>query len=538
MTNTAETIADTLYEWFGNSARAHPDAVALEVDGVAWTYRRLANVAGNIASRILAVCDGQEPRRVGLLASRTATAYAGYLAVLRLGATVVPLGTSFPAERNAAVAAAARLDVVLADGSADSTALGDRTLVLDHARLAAWADESVPSIRAFEPRGAAYILFTSGSTGVPKGVPISHGNVCAFLRNTVARYGAGPGARVSQIFDLTFDPSVFDMFAAWGSGATLVVPARADLLAPVRFVNRHAITHWNSVPSVISLAHRLRMLRPDAMPTLRRSVFCGEPLTLDQAKAWRIAAPHSRVENAYGPTELTVTCTSYTLPQELRDWPRTHNGTVPIGTPYPGVEYRMIDGELCVRGPQRFDGYLDPADDHGRFRTGDGHPYDPNTPLDHTHWYRTGDRISTTPDSADPPVLVHLGRNDEQVQVQGYRVELAEIAAAIREIPEIADAAVVPLTRPGGDTTLAAAFTCTDPHRDDATTETLRQHLQRRLPDYMIPRNFLRLDALPLNPRGKIDRPALAQLLTDADPKTTPKSERGTAIQDPASRLV
>lgn len=110
------------------------------------------------------------------------------------------------------------------------------------------------------------------------------------------------------------------MYTAWGSGATLVVPARAELLAPVRFVNRHALTHWNSVPSVISLAKRLRALGPGSMPTLRASMFCGEPLTLQQARAWQRAAPNSSLENAYGPTELTVTCTAYRLPEDPGHW--------------------------------------------------------------------------------------------------------------------------------------------------------------------------------------------------------------------------
>src|SRR5207248_8173181 len=112
-------------------------------------------------------------------------------------------------------------------------------------------------------------------------------NVSAYLEHVIPRYEAGPGARLSQFFDLTFDPSVYDMFTAWGSGATLVVPTRNDVLSPVRFVNGRRVTHWNSVPSVISFALRLRALTPESMPTLRWSLFCVEPLTLRQADAWR-----------------------------------------------------------------------------------------------------------------------------------------------------------------------------------------------------------------------------------------------------------
>lgn len=122
-----------------------------------------------------------------------------------------------------------------------------------------------------------------------------------------------PGSRVSQTFDLTFDLSVFDMFTAWGGGATLVVPSREDLLAPVRFVAEKRLTHWFSVPSMVSYAQRLRSLRPGSMPTLRWSLFCGEPLTTHQATAWQRAAPGGVVENLYGPTELTISCAEYRL---------------------------------------------------------------------------------------------------------------------------------------------------------------------------------------------------------------------------------
>src|SRR5439155_26175421 len=115
----------------------------------------------------------------------------------------------------------------------------------------------------------AYLLFTSGSTGTPKGVPIRHRNVAGYVAHGVERYAVGPGCRLSQTFDLTFDPSVFDLFVSWGSGATLVVPAEAEVLTPARFVTGRRITHWYSVPSVVSLARRLRGLRPGAMPDLR-----------------------------------------------------------------------------------------------------------------------------------------------------------------------------------------------------------------------------------------------------------------------------
>ncbi|MFE0376911.1 AMP-binding protein [Streptomyces inhibens] len=495
----------TLYDWFAASATGHPDQPALEIGDTALTYTELARLADTLAAHLLRHLDGEPPRRIGLLAARTAVAYAGYLAIQRLGAAVVPLGPSFPAERNAGIARAAQLDAVLTDGTAENTGRpGAPTLTLTDPELLRLTAPPLPAIRPARPEDLAYILFTSGSTGVPKGVPIQHRNICAYLMHVVPRCAAGPGARFSGTFDLTFDPSVHDMFTAWGSGATLVVPTRDDLLSPVRFVNRHALTHWNSVPSVISIAKRFRALRPGSMPTLRSSMFCGEPLTLQQAEAWQQAAPHSQVENAYGPTELTVTCTAYRLPPDRSDWPAPANGTVPIGTPHEGVQLLLHDGELCVRGPQRFPGYLDPANNADRFLAPDGSPYDPTTALTDAHWYRTGDRVARA--GEDRP-LVHLGRGDQQVQVHGYRVELTEVEAALRALPGVMDAAVLPRTTPGG-TELTAAYTGTP-----GTEDGLRTALRDRLPAYMVPATLTGLDALPLNRNGKVDRAALGELL-------------------------
>ncbi len=349
-----------------------------------------------------------------------------------------------------------------------------------------------------EPVDLAYILFTSGSTGTPKGVPVRHSNVIAYLDHVVPRYGTGPGSRMSQSFDLTFDPSVFDMFVAWTSGATLVVPDRRELLAVSEFVERRGITHWFSVPSVVSLAQRLRRLRPGCMPGLRWSLFAGEQLTLAQARAWRAAAPNSEIENIYGPTELTVTCTEFRLPDG--SWPDTANSTVPIGRVYPRLEHRILDEELVVRGPQRFPGYLDPVDNAGRFVDDDGVVYDGSGPLTDAHWYRTGDRVARQDGE-----LVHLGRLDQQVKVQGYRVELGEVEAALRALPGVEDAVVLAVPDRSGHIDLFAAYT-------GAATDCgdLLDRLRQRLPAYMIPRTATALDALPLNANGKIDRRALA----------------------------
>ncbi|WP_433544356.1 AMP-binding protein (plasmid) [Streptomyces sp. CA-294286] len=529
----------TLHAWFAASAGRHPGRVALEADGQALTYRELDEYSARVAAGILRACPGP-PRRVGLLAGRRPAAYAGYLAVQRLGATVVPLNTAWPEARNASVARLAGLDLVLTDGPEGSHGLP--VPLLDLADAVGGSADGTASPGEMggpggpgEPGEPAYILFTSGSTGAPKGVPILQGNVAPYLAHVIDRYEVGPGSRLSQTFDLTFDVSVFDMFAAWGGGATLVVPSRDEILAPVRFVNERDLTHWCSVPSVISFARRLRALRHSAMPGLRHSLFAGEPLTLQQAQAWQAAAPSSRLENFYGPTELTITCSEFALDTDMGNWSATANGTVPIGHVYPHLEHRVLDaagrpteeGELCVRGPQRFPGYLDPADDVGRFWDLDGDcpavpacaprgpAVRPSDGIPARMWYRTGDRVR--PVGRDG--LLHLGRLDHQVKVDGYRVELGEIESALRDQPDVHDAVVLALPTTHGGTELHAVCTGDDPDPDP-----LLDALRERLPAYMVP-SFLHVrPELPLNGNGKTDRAALAALLQD-EPAETPAKE-------------
>ncbi|TCO60707.1 amino acid adenylation domain-containing protein [Actinocrispum wychmicini] len=505
----------TLYTWVRATADAHPAAPALEVQGRVLSYSELLDVADRLAGRLVEA-NGRPPRAVGLLAARSLAAYAGYLAALRCGATVVPLNPKFPATRNRNICILSNVDVVVVDDEGTGRAAEVTSDVTSVALLGPWEEQLRPwdgPVPA-DLDAVAYTLFTSGSTGDPKGVSIRHRNVRPYIEYCVDRYGAGPGCRFSQTFDLTFDPSVFDMFVSWCSGATLVVPQNDEILTPVRFINERRITHWFAVPSVVSIAQRLRMLRPGCMPDLRWSLYGGEQLTVGHARAWAAAAPNSKFENLYGPTEITIACVGYRVPAE---WPATSNSTVPIGQIYPHLEAVLLDengtatddGELCVRGPQRFDGYVDPAHNAGRFvryepggqaRDHDGTP----TP---DCWYRTGDRVRY-----ENGEMVHLGRLDDQIKVSGYRVELGEIESALRAHPAVTDVMVVAVTGDDGVTELHTVYTGTAV--DDADLE----NLVAVLPSYMRPRGYHHREAMPTNANGKIDRRRLATELTEPAP--------------------
>ncbi|GAA0257178.1 D-alanine--poly(phosphoribitol) ligase [Saccharothrix mutabilis subsp. mutabilis] len=495
----------TLFTRIAETARRHPDRTALEVGDDVLTYRELVDLAERTAA--LLSRDGT-PRAVGLLAARSLPAYAGYLGALRVGAAVVPLNPAFPVARNRTMCEQTGVDVVVVDDRGAETAAAVTTGPIAELR------DLPPPHRGPVPDdldAVAYVLFTSGSTGTPKGVPIKHRNLATYLPFCAERYEVGPGARVSQAADLTFDISVFDLFVAWTSGATVVVPQADELLVPVRFVAGRGITHWFSVPSVISIARRLRALRPGVMPGLRWSIFGGERLTREQARAWATAAPNSVIMNVYGPTETTITVTDYRLPADPDQWPRTSNGTLPIGHVYPHVEAVVLgedgrparEGELCVRGEQRFDGYVDPAADAGRFVTTEG-----------PSWYRTGDRVRE-----EDGLLVHVGRVDHQVKISGYRVELGEVEGVLRDHDRVHDAVVVAVPGAGGDLVLHACYTGA-PGLD----RELAQAAGRRLPVYMLPFAYRHFDGFPVNANGKVDRSRLAELVGSPPKVEAPSS--------------
>jgi amino acid adenylation domain-containing protein len=397
----------------------------------------------------------------------------------------------------------AALDVVIADerGAAVLASLGaprsGPRCVLARPAGPPGAGQPLAAPRPAGGADIAYIMFTSGSTGRPKGVPISHRNAAHFLDAAQARYQITADDVLAQTFEPTFDLFMFGLFMAWSASAALVAVPPAVLRRLPEFAAAQGISLWFSVPSTIRLVRRLGRLTPGALPTLTRSLFCGEALTCEDAAAWQAAAPAGILENLYGPTELTIACTAYRWRPEDRDGHMV-NGLVPIGEPLEGLRCLLAgpdlrpapdEGELCVTGPQIFGGYLDPADDAGRFLFRDG-----------LRWYRTGDRVRRLPGGP----LTYLGRLDHQVKVRGYRVELLEIEHALRRLDGVRDCAVIPVRR-GGETELAAVY-CGDP----AVAGTAPRLLAARLPEYMVPASIRCLAGLPLNSNGKIDRQALA----------------------------
>jgi non-ribosomal peptide synthetase component F len=298
------------------------------------------------------------------------------------------------------------------------------------------------------------------------------------------------------------------MFVAWERGACVCCPSAKEKLLPASYLADSRLTIWFSVPSTGILLLRLRKLAAGSYPDLRLSLFCGEALPAELARSWSRAAPNSRIENLYGPTELTIACTAYAWDPE-RSPAECEQGLVPIGHPCPGMTALVVDeslrevapgevGELLMSGPQLSLGYWnDPERTAAAFLTPPGRQ---------ELFYRTGDRVRRPRGSAP---LVYLGRIDNQIKVQGYRVELEEIEAALRESAGVELAAAVgwPATASGAD-----GITAFLP-AEAGDLAAIRARLQARLPPYMLPREILLLPEFPRNANGKVDRGALRELL-------------------------
>ncbi|MEV0581057.1 MULTISPECIES: AMP-binding protein [unclassified Streptomyces] len=502
-----QTSAHALYDRFLRGLARSPEGVAVRAGEASLTYRELHDRALTWAGSLLAALP-ERPAAVGVLAGKGLDAYTSILACLFTGVPMVPLQPSFPVLRTLQMLEAAGVEALIVDAEA-VTAL--EKLRAEGVALPALLDggadgaagvvspDSAARLACPHPVASddvAYVLFTSGSTGRPKGVPVTHANGAHYFGLLDARYDFGPHDVFSQNFDLNFDCAMFDLFCAWGAGATLVaVPAGAYRDLP-GFVAEQGITVWFSTPSVIGLVRRTGRLTDDALPSLRWSFFAGEAVTCQDVTDWQHAASGSAVENLYGPTELTITITRH------RWSPGTSPGisvagVVPIGPVHAGHAWMLIgedgerdplEGELCVAGPQLTAGYLDPADDAGRFLDRDG-----------VRYYRTGDRIRV----GENGQLLYLGRLDQQVQVRGVRIELAEIDEALRRCPGVEDAIAVPVPSEQG-ITLAAFHTGAR-----VAPVALARELSSTLPRAVLPQHFFHLTEFPLNPNRKIDRRAL-----------------------------
>jgi amino acid adenylation domain-containing protein len=521
-----------LQDWVSAQADLRPESVAVVLRNQTLTYAQLQQRTNQLA-RLLKAAGCQRGDRVAFAIPKSPTAIVAIIGILKADCVHVPIDTASPAARIEkilqssqprcllATSASAKLVSELMTGKQypqlavgwldDGTFLSEKFAPIFNGNdLNHYSTDSVPSENSSSD--FAHILYTSGSTGDPKGVVITHANVIHFVEWATRYFGMDSTDRVSGHPPLHFDLATFDIFGAFSVGAQLhlVPPDLPPMPNEVaEFIRASELTQWFSVPSVLHFMAKFDVVKSHDFPYLKRLLWCGEVFPTPALRYWMKRLPTVTFTNLYGPTETTIASSYYTIPT----CPTDDSVLIPIGSACDGEELLVLDenlrptpagavGDLYIRGVGLSPGYWrDPAKTAQAFL-----PYGPDG----------SDRIYKTGDLAriDTDGQVHfMGRCDSQIKSRGYRIELGEIETALNTFEELQECAVVALNTEGFEGTLiCSAYVARNP---ELTTMIIRGKLNRLLPAYMLPARWLRMDQLPKNANGKIDRRRIRELFAE-----------------------
>ncbi|OLL74406.1 non-ribosomal peptide synthetase [Pseudonocardia sp. Ae168_Ps1] len=496
---------------------AHPDAVAAELGDVRWTYRELNTRANRLARALLD--RGLAPEDpVAVVTERNLGWMASVLAVFKAGGAYLPIEPHFPSERIATTLSRAGCRLVLTERGS-TTNLDGALATLPGSGTVGTVDIDDPALDALPgtdpgleigPDRLAYLYFTSGSTGVPKGAMCEHAGMLNHLFAKIEDLGVGEGQAVAQTAPQCFDISLWQLMAALLVGGRTVIVEQELILDVARYTDRLAdarVDVVQVVPSYLEVVLSYLDANPRDLPDLHTVSTTGEALKPELAARWFAARPGVRIANAYGLTE-----TSDDITHAVLDRLPAH-GRVPLGLPVRNTAVRVVDddlvpvplgapGEIVCSGVCVGRGYVgDPERTRQVFTTD---PYRPGQRL-----YRSGDHGRWLPDGT----LEFLGRRDTQVKIRGFRIEIGEIENTLARVPGVRDAAVVVAERAGGNKHLVAFYASGAPIED----VLLRERLAASLPGYMVPSVFHHRDALPLTANSKVDTKALAAIAAETD---------------------
>jgi amino acid adenylation domain-containing protein len=516
----------TLVHYLEASASRHPDTLAL-VDpfGVRLSYAELDDQANRVAG-FLRGRGVERGDRVGLVLRKSAAAVVGAFGIMKAGAAYVPADYQSPPERNARILSdcgvrVAFLDTacsgVLSQPGGDSFVAvavpPDGASVNDRRWGASWSDVMGHAAQsggtAPEAHDLAYILYTSGSTGIPKGVILSHENATSFVDWCSEAFLPTSNDRFSSHAPFHFDLSVLDIYLSVKHGATLYLVGEDLGKSPrelAQFIAGNRLTVWYSTPSILSLLSQFGALDTADCSTLRHVLFAGEVFPVKHLRQLKKAWPGPSYFNLYGPTETNV-CTFARIPESIPD---DRTAPYPIGPACSHCAPLVLDEEqrqvapgqeglLFISGPSVFQGYWNrPAENAAAFVVRDG-----------VRWYNTGDVVRESPDEG----FIYLGRRDRMVKRRGYRIELGEIERGLYRHDQVREAAVISTSDESG-VRIVAYLSLHSAQR--LSIIDLKAFCGKHLPAYMIPDAFVFTDALPRTSTDKVDYQALHRRLASA----------------------
>ncbi|KAF9149208.1 hypothetical protein BGX21_006021, partial [Mortierella sp. AD011] len=514
--NTIDTTCrdhQFIHHLFESRVEEAPDALAVTYEDQEMSYRELNARANSLAYHLIDL--GVKPDSlVAICVSRSITMIVGLLAILKAGGAYVPLDPTFASERLNDILADVSPSILLADDSgieALNSSISSTAVVVNPNDIFDKPTTN-PRISDLAPNHLAYVIFTSGSTGKPKGVMVEHAQLNRLFDASSVWYNFTKSDVWLLTHTFSFDFSVWEIWGALRHGGKLIIPSYSVTQSPedsFRMVCERGVTVLNMTPSAFKPMIRFQE-ESGLKDNLRYIVLAGEALEPSMLQSWYATRSDDspQVVNMYGPTEITVYATYRVM--RIAD---CNQPISPIGMRIPDLTTYVLDphgkpvplgavGELCIGGAGVTRGYLNRPD-----LTTERFPLDPFSKTGGARMYKSGDLVRYLPNKD----LIYMGRNDDQVKIRGYRIELGEIEARLAEHSLVREAAVV---APGeGASKRLIAYVVADP--TEGLARTLREHISSKLPDYMIPAAFVRLDKLPLTPNGKLDRRALPE--PDAD---------------------
>jgi len=525
------TFAEKLYE----KINCFSKKVAISKGDENITYE----VLNNISLRIGRLFDDKALNQsvVGIVGQRNFSVYFGILGSIYSGLTYVPINEKYTTDRILKIIKESKVSVLIGNKKSITSIKGSinsknikvilmpeedysEELNILPREIKYFYKSDLFYLKPIEPKEILsshifYILFTSGSTGNPKGVMVTDKNIDIFIKNISKFYNLPFAYKASQTFDLGFDLSVVDLFFTFFNGGQLCLLNQEELIMPYDYIKREKIDFWYSVPTLASFMYKMGYLLPNSFPNLKYSLFCGEALPKYLGDAWQEAAPNSTIENYYGPTEATVSITRFLYKKEFKN--RSYNNDIlPIGNLFEGHSFALVDeklnkvkndekGHLIIKGDQLSKGYINDIKKTQKvFR---------KIPWDNSNgeWYLTGDLAFVNSFKE----IEYAGRIDNQIKIAGRRIEIGEIEAALLKSKILKDIVVVPKEDSNGVVASLIGFTTSKVNND--LLKNINEAALKYIEKLFIPKKIITIEKIPLTTSGKTDRKNLFIISKDLD---------------------